>query len=180
MRDEWSVRTERATFLMRDGELRVRTTPSSVFKGLYRQKWRQASVIGRGLFLFSLVGTGWGIERLVGTTLGDGPDEWLPFVLLWAGFAFMAFGFLMNIYTRNVRIPIRSILDVERNADGRALHVTYTESEAVEETEIKFSSETSAEKAVAELRYKGIRVSESNHEATAQTTDSETEEAVER
>ncbi|WP_227355112.1 hypothetical protein [Haladaptatus salinisoli] len=162
MRDQRRVRTERGALSVRDGRLRVRTTPRSVLGGIRLQKWRRASAIRRALFLLSLLSTGWGFYGLASTAMRGGPDEWLPYALLWGGFAFVVLGFLGDARRRNVTIPLRTISRVERSADGSTLRVVHAEDGDAETTDIEFVSDSGVEKAAERLRWKGVRVSETS------------------
>ncbi|WP_458185503.1 hypothetical protein [Haladaptatus sp. NG-WS-4] len=170
MRDEWSVRTERGSFSVRDGRLQVRTIPRSVLGGIHRQKWRYASAKRRGLFLVSILATVTGVRSLTNTALSGGPDNLLSYALLSCGLAFVALAFLNDVRSRNMAIPTRDVSAVERSTDDPALDVTYTEAGTVETTEIEFPSESHVEKAVEQLRYDGIRVAEKENESAIDET----------
>lgn len=145
---------------MRDGRLRVRTTPRSVLRGIRLQKWRRASAKRRGLFLLSVLTTRWGLYGVVSTAMRGGPDEWLPYALLSGGLLFVALGFLDDLRRRNAAIPLRTISRVERSGDGSTLRVAHAKDGDAETTDIEFASESGVEKAVERLRWKGVRIAE--------------------
>lgn len=160
MRDKWSVRTERGTLSVRDGLLRVRTTPRSVFSGILSQKWWRASIKRRGLFLLSVCTTAWVFQRLLSTAMSGGPDDWFPYTLLASGLAFMMLAFLNDVRKRNLTISLSTIESVEQRVDDPTLRVSHSEPNETETSEIEFQAEASVERAAEQLRYRGVRVSE--------------------
>ncbi len=173
MRDKWSVRTERGALSVRDGLLRVRTTPRSVFSGILSQKWWRARVKRRGLFLLSVCTTAWGIQGLLSTAMSGGPDDWFSYALLAGGLACMAFAFANDVRNRNLTIPLSAVESVEQPTDGLTLRISHSESDDPETTEIEFRSEASVERAVEQLRYKGIRVSKSPRQEQPESVNAE-------
>lgn len=169
MTNRESVPTGSGEFTVRNGHLRVRTTPRGVVRNIYLDSWKEKDKLQQGWVVFSTV--------LAMVTFGQFVSEWLGFSgeLLSVGFVlsavlvyalFLALKLGHGRLRGDISIPLRTIREAERGSDRTKLRVVHGEFEDVASTEIEFPSESDAEQAIELLRWKGIRIAEVGNEKT--------------
>ncbi|GKZ13862.1 hypothetical protein [Haladaptatus sp. T7] len=167
-----SVRTDRGELVVRDGEVRIRTTPRGAFREEYLGNWTDRGLLRRGLYVVTTLFTVGTFADMVRDVFGFSDRLLSVGTIVSLGVVLVTvIGLRWSIsrLRRDSTIPLSAIREVERErANGKrdgeggteepTLRFIHTPESDDEETEIEFPSEEAAGRAAQLLRYKGVHV----------------------